>query len=130
MQEQRITNIIWRGKSLILLSLVLSAALAVFVTQHSKKVYAASAILEVLAPGGGNDQRIDPLQQLQANETLATTYATLIGDRSFLEKIRPQVEGGAYTVSELQGRLSAKPVKDTALIKITAEERSPDVARA
>ena len=37
MQEQRITTIVWRGKWLILVSLVLSIALAVFVTQHSKR---------------------------------------------------------------------------------------------
>src|SRR5207244_12309171 len=64
------------------------------------------------------------------NATSATTYATLIGDASFLQKIRPQVAGGAYTVSDLQSRLNAQPVKDTALIRITAQEGAPEAASA
>jgi tyrosine-protein kinase len=129
MQEQRITGIIWRGKWLVALSLVLSLALAVFITEHSSKVYAANAILQVNSPGGGATNPIDPLQQLQANQSLATTYATVIDDRSFLVKIRPSISHGAYTVSQLESMLSASPITNTALIKLTAQGSSPQLAQ-
>src|SRR5581483_10932459 len=111
MQEQRIATIVWRGKWLILLSLVLSIAMAVFVTQHSKKVYAANAVLQVSSPGGSSQSNTDSFQQLQANQTLATTYATVLGDRSFLAKIRPRVAHGRYTVSDLQSLVGARAIQ-------------------
>src|SRR5581483_504338 len=129
MQEQRIETIVWRGKWLILLSLVLSIAMAVFVTQHSKKAYAANEVLQVSSPGGRSQSNTDSLQQLQANQTLATTYRTVLGHRSFLAKIRPRVAHGRYTVSDLQSLVGASAIKDTALIQISAQESSPDLAR-
>jgi capsular exopolysaccharide synthesis family protein len=130
MQEQRIATILWRGKWLILVSLVLAIALAVFITQRSKKEYAATAILQVTSLGAGSTTTAaEPLQQLQVNQTLATTYATLIVDRSFLQEIRPRVAGGAYSVGQLQGLVDAAAIRETALIKITAQGPTPDAAR-
>jgi capsular exopolysaccharide synthesis family protein len=130
MQEQRIGTILWRGKWLILLSVVLSVAVAVFITQQSKKVYAATAVLQVNSPGLVRASITDAFNQLQANNQLAQTYATLMEDRSFLQKIRPQVERGHYRVSELKQRVSASAVKNTALIKLQTTEATPAAAAA
>ncbi len=128
--QQRIGTILWGGKWLIALSLTLSVALAVFITQHSKKVYAASAIIQVASsPSGTQQTGGDQNQGLQAAQTLATEYATLIRDRNFLSEIRPQVGHGVYTLGTLENAITASAIKDTALIKITAEEASPDLAR-
>jgi capsular exopolysaccharide synthesis family protein len=127
--QQRIGVILWRGKWLILLSLVLSVGLAVFITRKATRVYQATAIIQVTSPStpqpGGNS-----LQDLQANQTLATTYATLLTDRSFLSRIRPVVAHGNYSVSELQDLIDAQAVNDTALIKLSVQETSPAVAQS
>jgi non-specific protein-tyrosine kinase len=126
MQEQKLGTILWRGKLLIAVSLVLCVVLAFFVTKTSAKVYQATAIIQVTAPTGGRTG--DPFQDQQANQGLATTYATLIVDRSFLEKIRARVGNGQYTVTQLARRISASAVKDTALIRINVEGASPEQA--
>src|SRR5262245_5346265 len=131
MDEQRVASILWRGKWLIIVSLVLSVALAVFITEQQKKVYASSAILQVVTPdtsttSGGTS----PLDRLLAGQTLAQNYATLIDDRGFLAKIRRQVQHGRYTTSELESKISASAIKDTTLIGVRAEEASPQLAAA
>ncbi len=127
MQEQKIGTILWRGKWLLLATLGVCVALAVAVTELSAKVYRASAIIQVNAPGAVRSSG-DTFSDLQANQGLATTYATLITDRSFLEKIRRRVGNGRYTVQGLERRISASAVKDTALVKVSVEESSPQAA--
>lgn len=127
MQEQKIGTILWRGKWLVLASLAVCIALAVFVTKTSTKIYQATAIIQVNAPGASGSGG-DSFQDLQANQGLARTYATLIVDRSFLEKIRTRVGNGRYTVSELKKRIGADAVAETALVKIDVEETSPEAA--
>jgi capsular exopolysaccharide synthesis family protein len=130
MQEQRVAAILWRGKWLIALSLVLSVAVAVFITEESKKVYAATAILQVNSPGSIRSSITDAFNQLQANNQLAQTYATLIPDRSFLKKIQPKVANGRYTLSQLESAVSSSAVKNTALVKLQTTGSTPAEAAA
>ena len=118
MQEQKIGTILWRGKWLMAISVVVCVALAVFITKTSAKVYAASAIIQVNAPAS---QGTDTFQNQQASQALAKTYATLITDRSFLGRIRARIGHGDYTVSELEGLVHAQALTDTALIKLSTD---------
>lgn len=127
MQEQKIGTILWRGKWLILVSVAVCAALAVFITKTQAKVYQATAIIQVNAPTAARSGG-DPFQDQQASQGLAKTYATLITDRSFLEKIRDRVGNGRYGISDLKRRISASAVQDTALVKVDVEESSPPAA--
>jgi capsular exopolysaccharide synthesis family protein len=127
MQEQKLGTILWRGKWLILISLVACVGLALFITKTSAKVYQASALIQVNAPnqtGTGTD----PFQTQQASQGLAKTYATEITDRNFLAKIRNRVANGRYSIGDLKSRISASAVTDTTLVKIDVEESSPDAA--
>ena len=125
MQEQKIGTILWRGKWLMVISLAVCVALAVFITKTSAKVYEASAIIQVNAP---SQATTDTFQNQQASQALAKTYATLITDRSFLEKIRDRVGNGRYTIGELKSRISAGAVQDTTLVRMNVEESSPAAA--
>ena len=104
MQEQKIGTILWRGKWLIAICVAVCVVLAVFITKTSAKVYSASAIIQVNAP---SSQTTDTFQNQQASIALAKTYATLITDRSFIEKIRARVGNGRYTVGDLKQKISA-----------------------
>src|SRR4051812_7687929 len=125
MQEQKIGTILWRGKWLIVASLAICVALAVFITKTSAKVYAASAVIQVNAPAA---QGTDQFQNQQASQALAKTYATQITDRNFLAKIQARVANGAYTIGQLSSKISAGAVTDTTLVRITVEGSSPDLA--
>jgi capsular exopolysaccharide synthesis family protein len=131
MEEQPVAAILWRGKWLIAVSLVFSVALAVFITEQQHKVYASSAILQVVSPETtATTAGTSPLDRLLAGQTIAQNYATLIDDRGFLAKIRKQVQRGRYTTSELEHRITASAIKDTTLISVKAEESSPQLASA
>jgi tyrosine-protein kinase len=127
MQEQKLGTILWRGKWLIGISLVVCIALAAFATAVSGKVYAASAIFQVNAAIA---QTADSFQNEQASQALAKTYATLIVDRSFLEKIRPRIAKGRFTIGELKERVSAAAVENTTLVRLTVEGPSAETASA
>jgi capsular exopolysaccharide synthesis family protein len=127
-QDQRISTILWRGKWLIAAAVIVGALGAVLITKSSSKVYAASVVIQVnaAATSAGNQS---PADVQAANQVLAQTYATLIGDRSLLQAIRPSVEKGAFTTTELQSRVSASAVTNTALVDMSAQGPSTSAAQ-
>ena len=128
MQDQRISTVLWRGKWIILAAVVIGIALAVFETKRTAKVYEATGIVQVNA-GTSTATNQSPSDVQVANQILGSTYATQIGDRSFLDQIRPRVLGGSLTTGELQSRVSSKAIPNTALVQVTTEGPSPDEAR-
>jgi receptor protein-tyrosine kinase len=126
--EQSLTTILWRGRWLIAISLAVSIALAVLVTRRTDKVYEATATIQVVS-GNTSSSGNDAFDAQLASQGLATTYATLLVDRGFLEQIRPDVAGGALGTSELVHRLSARAIKDTALVELSAEGATTEEAR-
>lgn len=129
MTEQSLTTILWRGKWLILTSLVVTVALAVLVTKQTDKVYEAKATMQVASGTSTSPSANNAFDAQLASQGLATTYATLLLDRGFLEEIRPQVDGGSLSTSELVHQVDATAVKDTALIEVVADADSPERAR-
>lgn len=129
MTEQSLTTVLWRGKWLLALSLAVSVALAVLVTQRADKVYEATATIQAIS-GNVSSSGNDAFDAQLASQGLATTYATLLVDRGFLEQIRPRVAGGTLGSSELSRRLDARAIEDTALVELSVEGASPEEARA
>jgi capsular exopolysaccharide synthesis family protein len=128
MHEHQLTTVLWRGKWLILASMAAAAVLAVLVTEQQAKVYEAHATLEVSSPQTGLNAS-DMLQRQQASTGLATTYATVINTRSFLDGVRGRIDGGRHSTTYLLDNVSAKPVADTGLIDLRTTGPSPDAAR-
>ncbi|HWG56065.1 MAG TPA: polysaccharide biosynthesis tyrosine autokinase [Gaiellaceae bacterium] len=128
MQDQRLGTILWKGKWLIAASVALAVALAILLTARAERVYQATAILQVASAAVAN-READPLRAQEASVGLATTYATLLVDRSFLEQIRGDVGDGDVTAADLRLRLGAEAVEETALIRLRADGSSPEDAR-
>ena len=127
MEEQQLATILWRGKGLIALSLVVAIAGSIVATTRSPKVYQATAILQV---GPGNVARSGADSELatqQASQSLAKQYANLLGSRSFLERLRAHLPGAPST-DALQSGVNARAIEETGLIELSVEERSPPAA--
>jgi capsular exopolysaccharide synthesis family protein len=127
-QDQRISTVLWRGKWLVLAAAVVGVVLAVVVTKSTAKVYEANAVIQVnagatAAPGQGlNDVQL-------ANQVLASTDATLITTKSFLQQVRSRVLDGELSASDLQSDTSATAVTNTALVSVTCKNSSPERAQ-
>ena len=125
-------SILWRGKYLVAAGLVAGIAVAIATTRLSSKVYESSVIVQVQSDASSRSGDVLGLQQ--ASQGLATTYATLMSSRSFLARIRPQIEGGRYSTDELASRLGAGAIsqsnQSTNLIELTAQGPSPRSAQA
>jgi len=128
MQDQRISTVLWRGKWIILLTTVVGVALAVLATKQAAKVYEATAILQVNA-GTSTSTNQSPSDVQVANGILASTTATRIGSRSFLDQVRLRVFGARLSTSDLQSRTSAKAIMNTALVELITTGPSPSDAR-
>lgn len=124
MEEQRIGTVLWRGKHLVLVSLIVGIGLAILATKLSDKVYEATAIFQVNARVAqeGNVSQLD-------NQGLAQNYATVLTSRSFLQRIRPLVERGRLSAADLESRLEAKPVQETGLVELKARGDFPAEAQ-
>lgn len=123
--------ILWRGKHLIIIAVVLAIATAVVTTKLSAKVYESTSLIQVApqVPTAG----AEILGVQQASQDLATTYATLVTHRSFLARIRGVVAGGRYSAEYLAANVSARPMtqdtNNTNLIELRGRGASPEAAR-
>ena len=121
---QGIAPILWRGKFIILASVVVMLALAVVYTARSAKVYEATAILQVSIP----NQSVNA-DTSSVNQGLAQNFATLLVSPGFLEKIRSNIEGGRLSAADLESRLSATALTQTALVELHSTGPSPRAAQ-
>ena len=119
---------LWRGKWLILAAVLVGGVLAVLVTKQTAKVYEANAVIQVNAGTTGSTNQ-SPSDVQVANQGLAETYATLLGDRSLLQEIRGSVRGGTLSTGELLSRVNAAAVTNTSLVDLGVSGSSPDDAR-
>ncbi len=124
MEDQRIGTILWRGKYVVLVSVVVGIALAVLATRLSDKVYEATAIFQVNARAAQEAQ----VSELD-NQGLAQNYATVLTSRSFLQRIRPLVEGGRFDAADLESKLDANPIQETGLVELKTRGDSPGQAQ-
>lgn len=122
-ERQSFGPMLWRGRYLIVVSVLVTVALAIVVTKLSSKVYQATAILQVSTPNAQPGDATD-----LSNNGLAKNYATVILSRSFLQTIAPRVQGGRLGPGDLQSRLDASAVDQTALLKVDGQGDTPDQA--
>ncbi len=122
--RQPVGQILWRGKYVILASVVVMVALAALYTARSAKVYEANALLEVSIPSQPSSA-----DTTAAAQGLAQNYATLLVSPGFLSEVRPKVEGGRLSTAELESRLSADALTQTALVELHSTGPSPLAAQ-
>jgi polysaccharide biosynthesis transport protein len=122
---QKVGPILWRGRYIILASVVAMVLLAFVYTARSAKVYEATAILQVSIPNQSAST-----DTTTANQGLAQNYATLLVSRGFLDSIRSQVDRGHLSAAELESRLSANALAQTALVELHSTGPSPQAAQS
>lgn len=123
--EPGLGEVLWRGRWLVAVAISMSLAIAIFSVVRAERVYEATALLRIdesSAPGSGAG---DAFNAQQVSQSLAATYAAVLQSPSFLERIAPRVAKGGMTPSELDGRVRAEAVEDTALISLTVLSASP-----
>ncbi len=109
---------------MIAASVVAMLVLAFIYTLRTAKVYQATAILQVNVPNQAATS-----DTTAANEGLAQNYATLLVSSGFLDKIHSQVDGGDLSTTELESRLSADALPQTALVELHSTGPSPRSAQ-
>lgn len=122
---QRIWPILWRGKWLILASVVLMVGLAIAYTKHQTKQYEATGIIQVNLPSSQPGSQ----DTTAANQGLAQNYAKLLVSSGFINSIRSSIDGGRLTTDDIQSRLTATAVPQTALVQLQATGSSPEEAQ-
>jgi capsular exopolysaccharide synthesis family protein len=134
MDTQTPLDLLWRRKWLILTVTLVTFALSILLTLRMAKTYQAAALIQVNSASAAST---DPGQfgsVQQANQALASSYATVVDSPGFLERVRPSVAGGHLSLSSLESRIGASAVtvgnnEQTNLIKLTARGGSPANAR-
>ncbi len=125
-------TILWRGRFLILICLLVTVAAAYAAAKLSPKVYESSAIIQIDSDLASSSAEAIGVQQ--ASQGLASTYATLVDAPSFLARIRPKVAGGRYSTADLEENVSGSAVKNgttnTNLIQLNATAGSAAGAAA
>jgi Mrp family chromosome partitioning ATPase len=122
----RVWPVLWREKYVILVTVVVMLVLAVAYTVTASKTYQATADLQVsltTSTPGTSDVTA-------ANQALAQNYATLLVSPGFLNQIRHQVDGGKLSVPDLQSRLTASVLAQSALVELESTGPSPQAAQS
>jgi capsular exopolysaccharide synthesis family protein len=115
--------ILWGGRYIVIASVVAMLLLALLYTARSAKVYEATAVLQVSIPNQSASS-----DTTATNQGLAQNYATLLVSPGFLSSIRPKVEGGRLSTGDLESRLSADALAQTALVELHSTGSSPAAA--
>ena len=113
-------TVIRRRLGLIIGCTLLALIVAFGVTSRMPPVYEATTTLLVAA----NDTRASDYSTLMAGERMALTYAQMLKERSILQAAISRL-GLEDTPEALAKRIKIEPVKDTQLIRVTAQESSP-----
>ena len=122
-EDQQISTILWRHRLIVLICVALGVGMAVLATVLADKEFEARAIIQA-----GSIEEGSAGASADANEALARSYAEVLMSGSFLERVRPRIDGGGLSIRELQERIEAKAITDTAVIRLSARAASPEAA--
>ena len=125
MPEQRLGTVLWRGRYLLALAVAAMVAASLVVTLLAERTYEATALLRIDEPSRGGTGS-DTFNAEQASQIAAGTFATMLGSRSFLERIGPPVGRSGDELHEVVG---ASAIQDTSLISLTVRQGSREEAR-
>src|ERR1051326_4250368 len=115
---------LWRWWPLLLVSPVLAGSVGYLVARSTPAVYEAGVSILVrtgtLTPSGAQD--------VQAAAPLADTFVEAVRTRPVLTAAAAQVGLTGSAAGELAGSVQVRRVPNTAIIRISAQGRDPDLA--
>jgi succinoglycan biosynthesis transport protein ExoP len=120
--------LVWRYRRLLAVSVVVCLSAAVVLALTKEPVYEASTQFFVSTSGTGRDVGAAYRGELFSQQRVAS-YAEMVSSTRLLRAVARQVPRSGGT-QELQGRIRASVIPDTALIDVTAAAESPEQAKA
>jgi capsular polysaccharide biosynthesis protein len=112
----------WRQRLLVLGIFLLIVGATAVLSKSLPKVYSSTSTLISLA---GDEQTFD---SVQAGQSLARSYADIM-ESPLIARLVAQRLGRPQDVEEIARSASFEPLKETQLLKVTAEDRDPETAR-
>jgi capsular exopolysaccharide synthesis family protein len=116
-----ILSIIWRRAWLIVGFALLAGTVAFVVVSRTPPSYRATTTMLIMV---ADSARIDANNSLQASQRLALTYSQMLVEPSLLEAVIAR-EGLTETAETLKEKISARPIPDTQLMRLTVTDSSP-----
>ncbi|MFL5844526.1 MAG: YveK family protein [Solirubrobacteraceae bacterium] len=116
-------TVVWRRKWIVLATMVLLAAATYAYATTQSKVYESSATLLIAQPSDA--QTFDAVQ---ASQVAARTYGDVLTSPNIAEQVSRAL-GGEPAGDVLEASVSAEPVPETQLLRITAEAGDPQEAK-
>lgn len=122
---RRLIAIARRWWWLVLAGCLLAGAAAAFATAQQTPIYQARALLLVNL---GQNTGSGSYQDILGSQQLTDTYAELVTSGSNLELALRALPGLTLDVDALDRKTSARALRDTQLIEVTAEDPDPAIA--
>jgi receptor protein-tyrosine kinase len=116
-------NTVWRRKWTVLGTMLVLGAVTFAYTSTQQKIYETSASLLIVQPQGS--QTFDAVQ---ASQVAARTYADVLTSPNVAAMVSEEL-GGDPTANELVRTITAEPVAETQLVRLSAEATDPQEAK-
>lgn len=126
MELRQYATIIWKHLWIIVLTTVLGGGAAFYTSATAAPVYRASTTLEISL---GGERPGDTYQLMRTSEMVASTYVEQMQAPVLLREVAAAL-GLSMSASQLQNMLTVEQIRDTQLIRISAEAHDPALAQA
>jgi len=123
MTSDSFLTVVWRRKWIVLGTTVLLAAVVFAYASTQSKVYETSATLIIAQPS--NSQTFDAVQ---ASQVAARTYGDVLTSPNIAQQVSDAL-GGTPSRDDLESDVSADPVPETQLLKLTVSAGDPQQAK-
>jgi tyrosine-protein kinase len=122
---RRLIAIARRWWWLVVVGCLLAGGAAAFATAQQTPIYQARALLLVNL---GQNVGAGSYQDILGSQKLTETYAELVTSGSNLELALNALPGLSLDIDQLNAKTSARALRNTQLIEVTAEDPDPEVA--
>ncbi len=123
MTGESLLPILWRRRWIVLATVLVFVAAAVAVAKSVSKSYVTSADLLIIQKG--TNQSFDAVQAAQVS---ARTYGAIITSPTIAQLVADNLKG-QYTRDQLAAKVTADPVPETQLLRITVSDHVPEEAK-
>jgi capsular exopolysaccharide synthesis family protein len=120
--DTRPLTVFWRRRLTILAAIGVAVAVAVAVSSSLPRIYQATATLVV-----AQDVESQTFDSVQAAQVTARSYTTLLQSRRLAADVAGRIGG---RVGDVASSVSFEAVPETQLIRIVAEDQSPERAQS
>lgn len=123
MNSETFLNVIWRRKWIVLGTMLVLAGATFAYSSTQQKVYESSATLLIAQPSDA--QTFDAVQ---ASQVAARTYGEVLTSPNVAEQVSKEL-GGTPSRDDLVNAVTADPVPETQLLRITIAANDPNEAK-